>query len=228
MSAASKAIKPLEVVLYQDVLCAWCYLADVRLEALRKELGGLVRWRVRPFPLRIADAPPTQQERQEWLDELTRASLEPETEARGLSSALWLSSDAPRSSLPAMTALEAAQLQGAQARQLLARRMQRLALEQGLNVTRPDVVYELAASVGLEMNHFEAAWRSPQTRRLVLEEHRMVSSRGVREAPTLVIAGRWMVSGLREVAEYREHLLACLGKVELGRGRSGSPERQVH
>ena len=42
----------LELVLYHDVLCSWCYVADARLEYLRDEYGPLVRWRLRPYPLR--------------------------------------------------------------------------------------------------------------------------------------------------------------------------------
>jgi hypothetical protein len=44
--------------------------------------------------------------------------------------------------------------------------------------------------------------------------------------PTLVIGGRWMVCGLREVSEYREHILACLGKLHLP--KAGEAERLVH
>jgi predicted DsbA family dithiol-disulfide isomerase len=223
-----KRVRPIEVVLYQDVLCAWSYLADLRLEALRAEFGELVRWRVRPYATRLTDEVLTETQRHEWLGELARARQEPEPAARLLTNELWLSGNAPRSSLPALMALEAAQLQGAQARQLLARAMQRLALEQGINVTRADVVFELAGCVGLEMNRFEAAWRSPQTKRLVLEEHRAAASRGVRQVPTLVLGDRWMVAGLREVSEYRELILSCLGKLGLGRPRSGSSQRQDH
>jgi hypothetical protein len=44
--------------------------------------------------------------------------------------------------------------------------------------------------------------------------------------PTLVIANRWMISGLRETGEYRELLLACVGKLE--HARMPVLERLVH
>ncbi len=44
--------KRLSVLLYQDVLCAWSYLADLRLAPLREELRQVVHFRTRPFPLR--------------------------------------------------------------------------------------------------------------------------------------------------------------------------------
>ncbi|MDY7226192.1 DsbA family oxidoreductase [Hyalangium rubrum] len=219
--------KPLQITVYQDVLCAWCYLADLRLDTLRHEFGDAVRWRVRPYPLRIQDTLPTERELRGLSEEVQRAKGEPETLARQLSTDLWLAGDPPRSSLPGLAALEAARLQGPQARVFLARAMQRAALEQGVNVSRTDVVFELASRVGLSMNDFSAAYHSEETRRLILDEHRLAASRGVRGVPTLVIGGRWMVCGLRDVSEYREHILTCLGKLAAPRS-GGSSERLVH
>jgi predicted DsbA family dithiol-disulfide isomerase len=219
--------KPLQITVYQDVLCAWCYLADLRLETLRQEFGDTVHWRVRPYPLRPHEATPTERELRGLSEEVQRARAEPEPVARLLSTDLWLGGDPPRSSLPGLAALEAARLQGPQARAYLARAMQRAALEQGVNVSRTDVLFELASRVGLAMNDFAAAFHSEETRRLILHEHRLASGRGVRGVPTLIIAGRWMLCGLRDVAEYREHILTCMGKLAAPRS-GGSSERLVH
>jgi len=205
----------MQVVIYQDVLCAWCYIAEQRLHAVQRELGDQLRWRSRPFPLRLHEALPSSKELAGWVKDLRAAKEEPEGDA--LRADLWTSGDPPRSSVPALAALEAARLQGAAARHVLARALQRAALEQGVNVARTDVVFELAASVGLEMNRFSAAFQSPETRQLILQEHRLARERGVRGVPTVVIGGRWMICGLREVAEYRDHILGCLNKVESAR-----------
>lgn len=218
--------KPLQITVYQDVLCSWCYLADLRLDTLKQEFGDSLRWSVRPYPLRVHDKRPTNKELRGLTEEVRRAQQEPEEVARLLSTELWQGPDAPRSSIPALVALEAARLQGTAARGHLARAMQRAALEQGVNVTRTDVIFELASRVGLDMSPFSVAYHSEDTRKLILDEHRLATSRGVRGVPTLVIAGRWMVCGLREVSEYREHILTSLGK--LYAPRSGSSERTVH
>ncbi|HSP78208.1 MAG TPA: DsbA family protein [Myxococcaceae bacterium] len=218
--------KPLQITVYQDVLCAWCYLAEQRLETVKQEFGDLVRWKVRPYPLRIHDMPPTERELRGLAKEVRRARKEPDATARLLSTELWLGGDPPRSSITPLAALEAARLQSPAAHALLARSLQRTALEQGVNVSRTDVIFELAARAGLEMGSFAAAFGSAATHKLILDEHRLAASRGVRRVPTLVLAERWMVCGLREVAEYREHILACLGK--LYTPRSGSSERLVH
>jgi len=214
----------MQVVVYQDVLCAWCFIAEQRLHAVQRELGDLLRWKSRPFPLRLHEALPSAKELAGWVKDLAEAQKEPEGSA--LREDLWTSGDPPRSSLPALAALEAARLQGASARHALARALQRAALEQGVNVTRPDVVFELAATVGLEMNRFSAAFQSPETHQLILQEHRMAKERGVRGVPTVVIGGRWMVCGLRAAAEYRDHILGCLNKVE--QGRSSGSQHTLH
>jgi predicted DsbA family dithiol-disulfide isomerase len=89
------------------------------------------------------------------------------------------------------------------------------------------VVFELASRVGLSMNAFSAAFNSEETRRLILDEHRLASGRGVRGVPTLVISGRWMMCGLRDLSEYREHILTCMGKQATPR-TGGPSERIVH
>lgn len=216
--------RPLQVLVYQDVLCAWCFIAEQRLHAVQRELGDQLRLRWRPFPLRVHEALPSSKELAGWVKDLAEARKEPE--GNTLSDGLWTAGDPPRSSLPALAALEAAQLQGAGARHALAKSLQRAALEQGVNVTRTDVVFELAAQVGLEMNRFSAAFQSPETRRLLLEEHRLARDRGVRGVPTVVIGGRWMICGLREVAEYRDHILGCLHKVE--QERTAGPNHTLH
>jgi predicted DsbA family dithiol-disulfide isomerase len=212
--------RPLQIVVYQDVLCGWCYLLDARLAPLKTEFSVSASWRTRPYPLRPNDVVPTAKDVETNVEELRRAQKEPGGAL--LSPELWTAGDPPRSSVPALAALEAAKLQGSSAVELLSSAMKRAALEQGVNVTRSDVVYELAARVGLDMNRFSAAYQAPETRRLILEEHRLATDRGVRGVPCVVINGRWMISGLREPTEYREHILSCLRKVRMSQAGSSS------
>lgn len=217
--------KPLQIVVYQDVLCAWCYVAERRIDVLREELGDLVRVVYRPYALRPHDAAPTPKEVASNLKEIARAQKEPE--AALIRPDLWRSADPPRSSVPPLMALEAARLQGAEAQRTLANALRSAALEQGINVTRTDVIYELASRVGLQMNRFSAAFSSPSTRSLVVDEHADAAARGVKGVPTLVIAGKWMVSGLRDLNEYKEHVLGCFARTaKVPNGNDG--EQLVH
>ncbi len=213
--------KPLEVVVYQDVLCAWCYVATARMDLLRREFGPTVKWSFRPYALRVKETVPTSRELHQLVSTIERARKEPEGER--LQKDLWMSpqQDLPRSSLPSLIALEAARLQGEDAREVLMRSMQRAALELGINVARPDVTLELASSAGLDLGRFTAALESPQTRRLVMKEYQLAAGRGVKGVPTLVIGGQWMLSGLRCLGEYREQILSCMGKRSRGDVESG-------
>ena len=217
------APNPLQIVVFHDVLCAWSYLVDQRLTALRGELKDLIRIIPRPYALRRGEALPTQKEISETLKEITRARKEPDGHL--IRPDLWTSEDPPRSSVPALAALEAARLQGPEAYLALSTSLKRAAIEQGINVSRTDVIYEIASRTGLQMNRFSAAFASPSTHRLIHEEHRLATERGVKGAPTLVIAGRWMVSGLRDAAEYREHVLSCLSKLTR---QGGTGEHLLH
>jgi len=220
----SRSPKQSQVLVYQDVLCPWSSLAELRLMPLQRELADVFRFVSRPYPLRPMESLPSEEEIARAVHELEDAARE--REALPLRAELWTSGDPPRSTVEPLAALEAARLQGESARVELQTRLRHAALEQGLNVTRPDVVFELAARSGLQMNRFSAAFGSPQTRRLIREEHRLARGRGVRRVPTLVIASRWMISGVRETAEYRDLLLACVGKLE--RARTPVLERLVH
>lgn len=214
---------PLQIVVYQDVLCAWCYVAEQRIDALAQELGGLVRVSYRPFSLRPRDTAPTPREIAQAQRALARAQKEPE--AAALRPDLWTSNDPPRSTVPPLMALEAARLQGLEARAALSLALRRSALEQGVNVTRTDVLYELADRVGLKMDRFSAAFRAESTRRLVLNGRAAAASRGVRGVPAVVLGGRWMITGLRGLPEYREHVLGCFAR--LAKAPSGDDGEQL-
>jgi predicted DsbA family dithiol-disulfide isomerase len=220
----NRAPKPLQVSVYQDVLCAWCHIANERLLPIRKEFGAAVQWRVRPYPLRIREGIPKSLELASWKRELEKARAEPE--GQHLSTEIWDSGDPPRSSISALVAVEAARLQGDELAWEISRLFRKAALERGLNVTRPDVAIELAASLGLNMNRFIAAYGSPQSRRLVLQEHRLAAKRGVKNVPCLVINGRWMLSGLKDADEYRQQILRCMEKAV--RSSEGAHGHSLH
>lgn len=217
--------KPLQLVMYQDVLCAWCYVAERRIDALQEELGGLVQVTRRPYALRLAETLPTPREFAHATRELARARREPE--AAQVRPTLWTAGDPPRSSLLPLTAVAAARAQGPDAQRALTRSLQVAALEQGINVTRSDVLYELAARTGLHMGRFAAAFTAPATQRWVLHAQRDAASRGVTRVPTVVISGRWMILGLRAPAEYKDLVLGCFARAAKLPGGSDGDQR-VH
>jgi predicted DsbA family dithiol-disulfide isomerase len=216
--------RPLEIAVYQDVFCAWCYVAEARLELVRRELGDLVRWSWRPYALRVDDRPLTAREQEARIQALRAARQEPE--GARLSEEIWTLEQAPRSTLPALVALEAARLLGRDAFHAMMGALRRAALEQGIDVTRLDVLLEIGSTLHLDVRRFGLAMQSDQTRRWVLHEQRLARARGVKGVPALVLGGRWMVAGLRDVAEYRALILDCVAKH--GAGQSGSSDQLIH
>jgi len=199
---------PLPVTVYQDVLCAWGYLAELRLETLAPEFGAEVHWTFRPFPLLARSGSLSDAERARWIQEINQARLEPDGCALKID--LWAQDDCPTSSLRPLLGVEAAGLQGEPARSRMVRALQRAALEQGINVSRLDVLLELASAISLDVDRFSIALNTARLRRLLLAERDLARGRGVTGVPTLVVADRWMICGLRDAGEYRRYLQMCI------------------
>jgi predicted DsbA family dithiol-disulfide isomerase len=172
--------------------------------SLKRELKNTLRLDFSPYPTRIVDTARTRKELERELRASAKASHEPE--GARIRSSLWSDPDVPRSSLPPLLALEAARLQGRDAHHELLQRLSRLAHEEGVNVTRSDVLFEVAGTLSLDMDKFTAAFESEHTRRLILNGQRLSHERGVRSVPALVIDERWMLTGLRGAREYRVQL----------------------
>jgi predicted DsbA family dithiol-disulfide isomerase len=192
---------PLDLVLYHDVLCSWCYVADARFEYLRDEYGPQVRFRLRPYPLRPDTQIPDKRQRAVLARHFRRVAKEPE----GLlvKPDLWTGRDPPASSIPALAALEAALMQGPSLQRDLLVAMRRAAFHDGINVARRDVQVELAAQVGLDVSRFLDQLDNPRLEQEVLEAVEEAESLGIRGVPALVIGGEWLMQGCRDLAEYR-------------------------
>lgn len=192
----------LEVVLHHDVLCAWSYVADARLEYLRDEYGPLVRWKLRPYPLRPEDQIPDGKQRNALARTYRRVAREPEGKA--IKPDLWTGNDPPASSLPPLVALEAALPQGPRMQRQLLKAMRRKAFNEGINVARRDVQVELAAQVGLDLPSFIERLDDPRLEQQVLDSAEEAESVGIKGVPALVIGGEWLMQGCRDLDEYRQ------------------------
>ena len=192
----------LEVVLHHDVLCAWSSVADARLDYLRDEYGPLVRWKLRPYPLRPEDQIPDGKQRVALARTYRRVAREPE--GKGIKPDLWTGNDPPASSLPPLVALEAALPQGPRMQRQLLKAMRRKAFHEGINVARRDVQVELAAQVGLDLPSFIERLDDPRLEQQVLDGAEEAESLGIRGVPALVIGGEWLMQGCRDLNEYRQ------------------------
>ncbi len=192
----------LELTLYHDVLCSWCYVADARLDQLRDEYGPMVRWRFRPYPLRPENQLPDKKQRAVLARHFRRVARE--QEGKGVKADLWTGQDPPSSSLPPLIALEAALAQGPLMQRALLKALRRKAFVEGLNVARRDVQLEVAAQEGLDVSRFLERLDDPRLLQDVNNSVEEAEAIGIKGVPALVIGGEWLMQGCRDLSEYRQ------------------------
>jgi predicted DsbA family dithiol-disulfide isomerase len=190
-----------ELVLYHDVLCSWCYLADARLSYLRDEYGSMLRWSLRPYPLRPENQIPDKKQRSVLARHFRRVARE--QEGKGVKPDLWTGQDPPASSAPPLVALEAALPQGPALQRALLAAMRRAAFLEGINVARRDVQIELASRVGLDLGAFVERLEDPRLEQEVNDAVDEAEALGIRGEPALEIGGERLMQGCRDLAEYR-------------------------
>jgi predicted DsbA family dithiol-disulfide isomerase len=205
VSPRTRPNEAVSLVLYEDPLSPWCLVAERRIVAALEDLAGAFALRHEPFPTRVEARAMSKTERQELARSARKAAKEPE--AAGTTPDLWLSPDPPLTSLPALTALAAARLQGTTREAALRGAIREAALVRGLNVARTDVLLELAERAGLDLSRFSGALFAPATEARVREALDDAQDKGVRDVPALVIADEWLVAGTRSADEYRAVLL---------------------
>jgi predicted DsbA family dithiol-disulfide isomerase len=196
---------PVSLVLYEDPLSPWCLVAERRLRlALEDVSGPFAPLRLEPFPLRLEPRAVTSREKRALARDARRAAREPE--AAATTPELWLSDDAPLTTLPALAALEAARLQGPAREAAFRDALRDAALVRGINATRRDVLYELAGAAGLDVGRFATALAAPATEKRVVDSFEDALAKGIESAPAFVIGDEWLVAGPRSVDEYRSVL----------------------
>jgi len=191
-----------ELVLYHDVLCSWCYVADARLDYLRDEYGGVAEWHLRPYPLRPENQIPDKKQRAVLARHFRRVARE--HEGKGIKADLWTGEDPPSSSLPPLVALEAALPQGAELQRAYLKAMRRTAFIEGINVARRVVQLELAVQVGLDLTRLIERMDDPRVEQEVNDAVEEAEGLGIRGVPALVIGGEWLMQGCRDLSEYRQ------------------------
>jgi predicted DsbA family dithiol-disulfide isomerase len=201
------------LVLYEDPLSPWCFVAEQRIRAALEEIGFAYALRIEPFSMRAEPRAPTLAERRAFARIARKAAREPE--AAHTTPDLWLSKDPPHTTVPALTALAAARLQGVAREDALRAALRDAALVRGINVTRKDVLYELAHAAGLDVGRFALALAAPSTERRVRGAFEDALEKGIEHAPALVIGDEWLVVGAKSAEEYlgvlRRYVAAKLG-----------------
>lgn len=193
------------LVLHDDLIDPWSWLVERRIAAAADAFPGRFRLEYAPFPRRWDARIPSARERKARARAVERAAREPD--APPLSAEVWSSASPPASGAPALVALAAARLQGVAREASLRHALREAALVRGLDVSRSDVLVEVASrDAALDLGRFVSALRASVTERQVRAAFDAALERGVGVAPSLVVGEEWLVAGLRPAAEYHEIL----------------------
>jgi predicted DsbA family dithiol-disulfide isomerase len=199
------------LVLHGDLLDPWCWLAEKRIAIAAEELHGrFAPLEQSPWPRRWEPRAPTAAERRQRVRELARAAREPD--APPFSPELWEGDGGPRTSAPPLVAVAAARMQGVVAAANMREALRTAALVCGIDVTRSDIIIEIASRAGLDLARFVPAFQAPGTERALRAQIEEACDRGVEIGPALVIGEEWLLSGLRSLREYRTVLKQYLAK----------------
>lgn len=191
----------IQISVWSDYVCPFCYLEVPVLDQIRRELGEEVAIDWRAFELR-PDPTPTLDPNAEYLHRVWNQSVYPMAKERGLS--LSLPPVQPRS----RKAHEAAEFaREAGLLDEMNRALFRAFFEEGRDLADLDVLLDVGESVGLERGDLREALEKDRYTQKVLEDEHLAQQIGITGVPALVIGGgrhAYLLSGAQPIETVRE------------------------
>ncbi|MFR9774453.1 DsbA family protein [Micromonospora sp. MS34] len=204
----------MEIEIYADVVCPWCWIGKRRLEQALESYDGEVTVRYRPFQL-----DPTPVTEPKPLVEALSAKFGGRERAEGMAThvtqvAATVGIDMHFDRAVAANTFEAHRLvrfatERGRAAELV-ERLYRAHFQDGIDVGSTDALVKLATEVGLDETEARQYLESNLGRREVAADLSAAHQLGVSSVPTFVLAGKYAVTGAQEP----ETLLAALREVE--------------
>lgn len=201
----------MEIEIYSDVVCPWCYLGKRRLERALADYEGEVTLRYRPFQLDPSPVPspppPTLQSLADKFGGPERArQVTDNTRAVAAAEGVELNFDRALSA-NTFEAHRVSRLAAAKGRQPeVVEALHRAHFTDGRDINSRDVLVDVAAGAGLDRDEVRAYLESDEgvdeLRADLAEAHRL----GITSVPTFVFAGKYAVSGAQEPATLLEVL----------------------
>ena len=172
----------------------------MRLRDIEEAYGDRVDIRWRAFPL-IPDQRPGRRTTPHTVESRQRAGSE-EPRARFVPPPPDL--ELPSSSLPALTAVKGAELQGRGASASLHHAIFEAHFGDNADISRPEVLWRLAQSSGVDMVRFEEECASGEPHQAVLRDYaEAVAWFGVSALPTVIFNEKVSLVGAVQVEQYR-------------------------
>ncbi|MEW2329349.1 DsbA family oxidoreductase [Micromonospora chersina] len=203
----------MEIEIYADVVCPWCWIGKRRLEQALAGYDGEVTVRFRPFQL-----DPTPVTEPKPLIEALGAKFGGRDKAEGMAAhvtqvAKGAGIDMRFDRAVAANTFEAHRLvrfatERGRAAELV-ERLYRAHFQDGIDIGSTDALVKLAGEVGLDEAEAREYLESNLGRREVAADLSAAHQLGVSSVPTFVLAGKYAVTGAQEP----ETLLAALHEV---------------
>ncbi|SCF43775.1 DsbA family oxidoreductase [Micromonospora mirobrigensis] len=203
----------MEIEIYADVVCPWCWIGKRRLEQALESYDGEVTVRYRPFqldPTPVTEPKPLLEALGDKFGGSDRAQ-QMATQVTQVGASVGLDMRFDRA--VAANTFEAHRLvrfatergRGAE----LVEALYRAHFSDGVDVGSGDALVKLAADVGLDETEAREHLESNLGRREVAADLAAAHQLGVSSVPTFVLAGKYAVTGAQEP----ETLLAALDEV---------------
>jgi predicted DsbA family dithiol-disulfide isomerase len=179
-------VERVELIVWSDYLCPWCYVGAVRLRRLEAEFGPRLAIEWRTYLLRPHPDPTRTLER---FRAYTTSWTRPAAEADAPSFRVWSSDEGPPShSVPPHLVAKAAATLGSAAFHAVHERLLRAYFEENRDVTNAEVLRALWRDVGLPDDAFVRA-ADQAVLRQVVDEHNDAVRRDVTGVPAVLMVG---------------------------------------
>lgn len=198
------AAAPVRFTVWSDFLCPWCYVAAVRLDSVRREMGGLLALEWRAFLLR----PEPRERPLEHFRRYTESWRRPAEAEPAAAFRVWTGDDPPPShSRPPAVAGKVAANFGADAFDRFHLALMRAYFAGNRTISERDVILDVAGSVGLDTEVFARLLdeRGAELDAAVVADHRDALARGIAAVPTVVVHhgdDEYVLSGALRADQY--------------------------
>jgi predicted DsbA family dithiol-disulfide isomerase len=195
-------MEQVELMVFSDFLCPWCYVGFLRLGDIAREEGDAVDWQWRSYLLR----PEPEPRPRDAFVEYTRSWERPGSVEPRARFTTWAADDPPPShSFPAALAAKVAATLGPGAAEAYRAALFPAYFTDNRTISDRTVLLELAAEAGLDRAAFDQAWRDHEDELLkeVWTDHATAVQSGIQGVPAVVVNRRWLLSGAVAADEYR-------------------------
>jgi len=201
----------MQVEIWSDVACPWCYVGTRRFERAVEETGVPVEIVYRSFELdpKVPTGGESPLLAEYLANKLGDRSRVEAAHARLTDAATELDIDFRWSGMRRANTFDAHRLlawalhtAGADPQRALKKALLRAYFTDGLDVADRAVLADLAGSVGLDRTEAEALLASDAEAAFVRDERQEAFTNGINAVPTFVIEGEWMLQGAHDTAAW--------------------------